>query len=405
MVRPILRNRPTSPAHITDMRQERFFKRSVFAKIRRTTRLLRLAIWACDTATIPLLFCRRCRLLRDDYAKLVQRTWAISTTAFNLNSYSDLRCLQDFRFRLNEVPRIADAVGWAGGKTTRSGYKCSPLTATCILLRRLAYPCRWVDLEIVFGMHSPTLSEVFWEAIESLYQRRSHLLTTFRSQLLANKAVEYASVIAARGAPLENCVGFIDCTKVQMCRPGGTSTNKRSVYSCHKRFHCLLYQTITTPDGLVFHLYRPVEGRRHDMTLYRRSTMEELLQNSLWTGGKQYCIYGDAAYSLRPWLQVGFPNTFANDQEKLHNTGMSAVREAVEWNYKEIKLYFTSQDMKRKIKCLEAPIALIYICANLLVNFKSCLGRKGQIECWFDCTPPSLEEYLSMNLPDTDMEQ
>ena len=141
MVRPILRSRPTSPAHITDMRQERFSERSVFAKIRRTTRLLRLAIWACDTATITLLFCRRRRLLRDDYAKLVQRTWAISTTEFNFNSYSDLRCLQDFRFRLNEVPRIAEAVGWTGEKNNKSGYWCSLLTATCILRRRLAHPC------------------------------------------------------------------------------------------------------------------------------------------------------------------------------------------------------------------------------------------------------------------------
>ena len=116
-----------------------------------------------------------------------------------------------------------------------------------------------------------------------------------------------------------------------------------------------------------------------DMTLYRVSAMEELLQNCLWIGGKHYCIYGDAAYSLRPWLQVGFPNTFANDQEQLHNTALSVVREAVEWNYKEIKLYLTSQDMKRKIKCRKAPIALMYICANLLVNFKSCLGHKGQI--------------------------
>ena len=75
---------------------------------------------------------------------------------------------------------------------------------------------------------------------------------------------------------------------------------------------------------------------------------------------------------------------------------MSAVREAVEWNYKDIKLYFTSQDMKRKLNCREAPIALMYICANLLVNFNTCLGHNGQIASLFNCSPPTLEQYLSM---------
>ena len=158
---------------------------------------------------------------------------------------------------------------------------------------------------------------------------------------------------------MNNCVGFIDCNKIQMCRPGGTSSNKRSVYSGHKRYPCLLSQLITTPDGLVFHLFGPVEGRRHDMTLYRMSNTEELLQNSLLIDGKQYCIYGDAAYSFRPWLQVGFSNTSANEERRIFNALMSAVREAVEWNYNDIKLYFTSQDMKRKLKCHEAPIALM----------------------------------------------
>ena len=55
---------------------------------------------------------------------------------------------------------------------------------------------------------------------------------------------------------------------------------------------------------------------------------------------------------------------------------MSAVREAVEWDYKEIKLYITSQDMKRKLNCTEAPIALMYIFAAVLGSFKTCLGHK-----------------------------
>ena len=70
-------------------------------------------------------------------------------------------------------------------------------------------------------------------------------------------------------------------------------------------------RAITSREHQVFHLFGPVEGRRHIMTLYRMSSIEELLRNRLLNDGKQYCRYGDAAYSLRPWLQVGFSNTSA----------------------------------------------------------------------------------------------
>ena len=42
------------------------------------------------------------------------------------------------------------------------------------------------------------------------------------------------------------------------------------------------------------------------MTLYRESAIDQALQASLLVDGVQYYIYGDPAYCLRPYLQVGF---------------------------------------------------------------------------------------------------
>ena len=78
-------------------------------------------------------------------------------------------------------------------------------------------------------MHSSALSEIFWDAIESLHTKRSHLLTTFRTDLLQERAVQYAAVIGARGEPLDNCIGFMDGTKVQMCTAAGPALNQRNV--------------------------------------------------------------------------------------------------------------------------------------------------------------------------------
>lgn len=72
-------------------------------------------------------------------------------------------------------------------------------------------------------------------------------------------------------------------------------------------------------------------------------------------------------------MQVGFLNVTATQEKQVYTALMSSVREVVEWNYKEMKLFFTSQDMKRNLKCREAPIARLYISAILLVNFKTCV--------------------------------
>lgn len=69
---------------------------------------------------------------------------------------------------------------------------------------------------------------------------------------------------------MTNCVGFIDGTKIRIARPS-EYMHQRYVYSGHKRIHCLSYETITTPDGLIFHLYGSIEGRHPDAYLYRCS--------------------------------------------------------------------------------------------------------------------------------------
>ena len=94
--------------------------------------------------------------------------------------------------------------------------------------------------------------------------------------------------------------------------------------------HCLVYQTITTPDGLIFHLHGPEVGRRHDLTLLRSSQIESTLQENMVIDGKQYCIYGDAAYMLRAWLQTAFPRLTADAAQTIYNTKMSSMSEAVE---------------------------------------------------------------------------
>ena len=85
----------------------------------------------------------------------------------------------------------------------------------------------------------------------------------------------YADAICRSGAALENCWGFIDGTVRPVCRPG---ENQRAIYNGHKRVHSVKFQSVALPNGLVGHLYGPVEGKRHDSGMLVSSGLLQDLQ-------------------------------------------------------------------------------------------------------------------------------
>ena len=113
--------------------------------------------------------------------------------------------------------------------------------------------------------------------------------------------------------------------KVQKARPDGNSFNQRSCYSGQKRFHCLAYWTITTPDGLLFHLYGPIAGRHSDAYMYRESEMDYYLRDHIFVHATQYYLYSDQAYVFRPRMQVAFPGFNALAHHDAFNKSMKRI--------------------------------------------------------------------------------
>lgn len=90
-------------------------------------------------------------------------------------------------------------------------------------------------------MSSSVLIEVFSEVVEMLIDTRGHLLTDLQEGLLRERDEIYANAITGKGSPLESFVGFIDCSKIEMARPGEHGSLQRSCYSGHKRIYCQIY--------------------------------------------------------------------------------------------------------------------------------------------------------------------
>lgn len=127
-----------------------------------------------------------------------------------------------------------------------------------------------------------------------------NLKRDLREGLLVSGAELYGESIKNTGDPLDSFVGFIDRTKIQMLRPGGHGSIQRSCYYGHKRFYCMIHQTVTTPDGAILNLYGPVVGRRPEITLLRDSKLQDRLQACFKIDDRQFYLYRDAAYMIRP---------------------------------------------------------------------------------------------------------
>jgi DDE superfamily endonuclease len=101
------------------------------------------------------------------------------------------------------------------------------------------------------------------------------------------------------------CVGFIYGTLIETARPPGLIL--RATYSGHKTRPGLKWQAVTTPDGLLFHVCGPFEGRGHDMVLYEQSGIDDVLGYLLLVDRIRHYLYGDSGYIKKYFAHVGIP--------------------------------------------------------------------------------------------------
>ena len=150
-----------------------------------------------------------------------------------------------------------------------------------MLLKQLAYPCRYFDLISTFARPIPEICMITNTVLDWMYDNHGFRLTSWNQPFLSRVSLEqYSQAIARKGAPLRNCFGFVDGTVRPICRPG---EHQRIVYNGHKRVHALKYQAIATPNGLIANLYGPIEGCRHDAGMLRESNLLNDLERVAFT--------------------------------------------------------------------------------------------------------------------------
>lgn len=265
---------------------------------------------------------------------------------FNFNLWSDKECWVDCRFRKRDVLRIAAMLGLDDNEVVlpRPAYiHTSSVELFCLLCRRLAFPCRYSDLLPKFGRSEPHLCSMFNFILSHFYDRYSWLLQSFEQPWLSRENLSlYAERVHAKGAPLDNCWGFVDGTVRGIARP---QEDQRLFYNGHKRKHALKYQAVTAANGLIANFFGPIEGARHDSYMLRQSgLLQQLQQFSYGRNGELLCIYGDGGYPFSAHLQTGFRDPVNN--QAIYNRDMSRARVTVEWAFGQVIEKFKFTDHK-----------------------------------------------------------
>ena len=128
------------------------------------------------------------------------------------------------------------------------------------------------------------------------------------------------------------------------------------MYSGHKRIHCLKFQSVVAPNGLIANLYGPIAGRRHDAFMLSVSNLQSKLTAITMQDGSPYVIYGDPAYGVSRTILAPYRGSHLTQQQESFNKAMSGVRVSVEWAFSKIINNFSFLDFKRNNEVLLQPI-------------------------------------------------
>ena len=187
---------------------------------------------------------------------------------------------------------------------------------------------------------------------------------------------------------------------------------QRAFYSGYTKTCGLKYLLVNTPHGMTALLHGPESNRRSDPHLVKSCRLEKQLRNLsaefLPQGQKAKC-YGDSIFKITIFVQGPHnPHLYSDDFQDANeeycadllaqDRTLSAVRISAEWIIAVAQNKFPLVGDKKKFKLmstnkLQPAKSQINVVVFLTDVMTALYGN--QISKYFDCAPPSLEEYFA----------
>ena len=308
---------------------------------------------------------------------------------FHLSHNTDSEFLQFYRFERQHIKPLVRVLRLQDEYLhPQIGIKWTADEGLCMLLRRLSYPNRLIDMVPLFGRHVSELSIIINAMANEIYHLHKEKVTNIHQPWV--NFDQYSNVISQKGAYLSNIWGFLDGTQLKICRP---SIGQESAYNGHKRQHSLKFQSVMLPNGIISHFFGPIEGRRHDSAMYFASGLDVQAAQVYDSSPNQLALYADSAYAFRCYLITPFKGARLSNVQHKFNNNMSKVRTSVEWGFGKISGVFAFLDFHRNLKVYLQPVGKLMYTGAILANVHTCL-YSSQTSKYFGLEPPTLEQYF-----------
>ena len=146
---------------------------------------------------------------------------------FDLDSMNSAECKAEFRVEKQDLPRLVAALQLPPVFKCEQRSICDDIEGLCMLLKRVAYPCRLSDMIPRFGRPVSVISLITNDVMDSIFDVHGHLLTQWNQDLLNPGALQrYADAISGKGTPLDNVL----VSSMGQCDPFQDLVNIREVF-------------------------------------------------------------------------------------------------------------------------------------------------------------------------------
>jgi hypothetical protein len=315
---------------------------------------------------------------------------------FSLDNVPEANCIEYMRFSKEEIRRVVPLLH-IDEIQFRHRYSISSEKAFCILLYRLAGELRWKDLCLTFGMSRSALCSIFWDVLLFLYHRYRQFLFWDDARLTYRKILFFRDVITYRGGR-RNIWCFVDGTIRRIARP--RSFHQRLFYTGRKGYHGFNVSCLTTPDGLISSISEPYEGKKNDWQAYLDSGVPGKLRHLLsdLSVDERPLIFGDKGYNgdfgIVGMYKRSRAHSVLTPSEEEFNEGMAVVRAAVEDTFTMVVDKWRQNDRWKVMRTGATAVGPIYVVSVFLTNIMTCLTHGNQVSDYFECSPPTVEQYL-----------
>jgi hypothetical protein len=232
--------------------------------------------------------------------------------------FDDSSFYEQFRFRKTHFWMFLQAIGWtlADGAPVllRFGKKGHRYTIAAhhvmmVFLRRMAFPARWCDLNIILGGSTTTNSDAYNFTLCHIYTRFVPLVQNL--ERWSNQFPQFAAQLAAMGAPYDNLVSFVDGHFDPTARPGGDACVRRNLwdyqmYNPLHKDHGVMFQGLILVNGIAM-CFGPYAGNdndaKHTKTVVWAGLIETMHTISQQLG-RTFSHFADSAYPQSRYMQV-----------------------------------------------------------------------------------------------------